>query len=58
MKNKYSSGCDGISQSQLLAGAPSLSEPLRKIFNLSIESGEFPKQWKKAIVTPVLKKGD
>ena len=58
LKNKNSAGCDGISQSQLLAGAPSLSEPLRKIFNLSIESGEFPKQWKMAIVTPVLKKGD
>ena len=55
---KNSVGSDGISQSQLLAGAPSLSEPLRKIFNLSITKGEFPKLWKQAIVTPVLKKGD
>ena len=57
LKNKNSVGSDGISQSQLLAGAPSLSEPLRKIFNLSITNGEFPKLWKQAIVTPVLKKG-
>ena len=45
LKNKNSTGSDGISQSQLLAGAPTLSNPLMEIFNLSITNGEFPKVW-------------
>ena len=42
----------------LAAGANTLSKPLTKIFNKSIIEGVFPKAWKEAIVTPVLKKGD
>ena len=32
--------------------------PLTKIINESISKGEFPKAWKEAVVTPVLKKGN
>jgi hypothetical protein len=58
LKKKKSSGCDGLTQSQLAAGAPNLTKPLVKIFNNSITEGEFPKSWKEAVVTPILKKGD
>ena len=34
-----------------------LVKPLTKIINQSIKEGKFPENWKKAIVTPVLKKG-
>ena len=33
-----------------------LVEPLTQIINKSIEEGQFPEGWKRAIVTPVLKK--
>ena len=38
--------------------SPSVFEPLRYIFNLSIEKGIFPDQLKIAKVTPLFKKGD
>ena len=31
---------------------------LTNIFNKSLESGEVPKQWKRAHVSPIFKKGD
>ena len=38
--------------------SPSVFEPMRYIFNLSIEKGIFPDQLKVAKVTPLFKKGD
>ena len=58
IKNKKSTGSDGLSQEHLKAGSRSFKGPLTKIFNLSIRKGEFPKGWKEAMVTPVHKKGD
>ena len=58
LKKKKSEGCDGVSQAQLAAGAPTLTKSLVKIFNKSITEGKFPSAWKEAAVTPVLKKGD
>ena len=58
MKSKKSAGVDGISQKILVQGAPSLASCLTEIFNSSIEEGVFPQNWKEALVTPVLKKGD
>ena len=57
LKNKNSAGCDGLSQSQLISGSPSLMGPLLNIYNTSIKIGSFPSNWKEAVVTPVLKKG-
>ena len=37
--------------------SPSVFEPMRYIFNLSIEKGIFPDQLKIAKVTPLFKKG-
>ena len=58
MKKKKSSGCDGLSQEHLAAGAPTLTESLVTIFNQSICQAKFPEKWKEAVVTPVHKKGD
>ena len=58
LKTKKSAGLDGMSQEQLKAGSSILVGPLQNIFNHSISTGEFPKEWKEAIVTPVHKKGD
>ena len=56
LKKKKSAGYYGLTQAQLVAGAPTLTKPLVKIFNKSISEGQFPNAWKEAIVTPVLKK--
>ena len=58
IKPKKSSGSDGLSQEQLVMGAEALIAPLLTIFNKSIDDEKFPDAWKKAIVSPVLKKGD
>ena len=52
------SGPDLLSPRLLKEGADILSEPLAKIFNLSLNSSYFPTVWKQANVVPVFKKGD
>ena len=58
MKKKKSAGTDGLSQENLINGGSILASPLTLIINKSIEDGQFPTEWKEALVTPVLKKGD
>ena len=58
LKRKKSSGNDGLSQEKLVMGSDVLVNPLTSIINCSISTGQFPKKWKEAIVTPDLKKGD
>ena len=50
-------GLDVINHSNALlkAAAPVISDILRDIFNKSIHSAIFPKDWKKALVTPIYK---
>ncbi len=50
-------GPDGIGNVLLKNCAPSISNVLTKIFNLSLALGEFPKLWKIANITPIHKKG-
>ena len=52
------SGPDLISPCLLKEGANQLSFPFSKFFNRLIISGQFPKSWKKANITPVFKKGE
>ena len=58
MKKKKSSGIDGVSQECLLEGSEVLVIPLTRLINTSIQSGIFPEEWKLAVVTPLLKKGE
>ena len=58
MAKKKSKGNDGIPQDCLLMASEVIAGPLTDIINCSIKSGEFPTQWKEAVVVPLLKKGD
>ena len=51
-------GCDSISFNVLKKCFSSLCEPLKYVFNLSIEKGIFPDYLKIAKVTPVYKADD
>ena len=46
---------DNISNRVLKNTSNTLSNPLTKVFNLSLSSGTFPDHWKEANVTPVFK---
>ena len=52
------SGADGISAKLLKMVVPAVSQSLTSLFNASLRSGETPKEWKSAHVTPVPKGGD
>ena len=51
-------GPDKISPMVLKKLSNVLSRPLAVLFQKSIDSGEVPRQWKNANVTPLFKKGD
>lgn len=57
MKTSTGSGPDGIPSLVLKRCLDTLSEPLAKVFNLSMTSGVFPECWKDSFVFPVHKKG-
>ena len=50
-------GPDGITPSILQRLEESVVVPLEIIFNMAIESGDLPQDWKIANVTPIFKKG-
>ena len=52
------SGPDVIPGRLLKEGADWLAGPLTKLFNKSIEAGQIPRDWTRANVTPVFKKGN
>ena len=51
-------GPDEIPGRLLKEGAPWLAEPLTRLFNMSLQSGSLPSDWRRANVTPVFKKGN
>lgn len=51
------SGPDNLPGRLLKEGAQHLAQPLSHLFNMSIQSGLLPRDWKNANVTPVYKKG-
>jgi hypothetical protein len=57
MNNSKATGLDGIGVHIIKIAAPAIVGSLTRICNLSIESGEFPSQWKQARVTPIFKTG-
>jgi len=58
MKNKRSTGHDGISTYQLKLILPGVLTPLNILFNRSINEGIFPQQMKIAKIKPLFKKNE
>ena len=56
MKYNKSPGVDGIPPKLLLEIVEEISIPLATVFNLSLEEGIVPLEWKKANIIPLLKK--
>ena len=56
MKDNKSPGVDGIPP-KLLKEIEQISTPLAKVFNLSLEEGIVPSEWKEANITLLFKKG-
>lgn len=52
------SGSDGIPSLNLNECADVLVESLTSLFNLSLKYGQICKEWKKANIVPIFKKGD
>ena len=57
MKDNKSPGVDGIPPKLLKQIVEQISTPLAKLFNLSLEEGIVPSEWKEANITPLFKKG-
>ena len=57
MKDNKSPGVDGIPPKLLKKIVEQISTPLAKVFNLSLEEGIVPSEWKEANITPLFKKG-
>lgn len=57
LKLDYSSGPDSVPNAVLKFCADQLVDPLTHIFNLSMHTSTFPKEWKKSFIFPVHKKG-
>ena len=51
-------GLDGVPALMLKPCAESLAMPLKKLFQLSLDFGHFPKMWKSLKFLPVFKSGD
>ena len=57
MKDNKSHGVDGIPPKLLKEIVEQISTPLENLFNLSLEEGIVPSEWKEANITPLFKKG-
>ena len=57
MKNGKSPGICNIQVELLKAGGMSLVKWMQRVFNMVMKSGRAPKDWRRAVVIPVYKKG-
>ena len=57
INDNKSPGVDGIPSKLLKEIVEQISAPLAKLFNLSLEEGIVPSEWKEANITPLFKKG-
>ena len=57
MKDNKSHGVYGIPPKLLKEIVEQISTPLEKCFNLSLEEGIVPSEWKETNITPLFKKG-
>ena len=56
MKDNKSPGMNGIQPKLRKEIVEQISTPLAKLFNLSLEEGMVPSEWKEANITPLFKK--
>ena len=57
MKDNKSPGVDGIAAQILKETVEQISMPLAHVFNMSLQEGIVPLEWKEANVIPLFKKG-
>ena len=57
MKENKSPGVDGISPKILKEIVERISTPLARVFNMSLQEGIVPLEWKEANIIPLFKKG-
>ena len=57
LKENSAAGPDGIGPRFLKSTMSEIVKPLCIVFNISIDTGKVPKDWKHARVTPIFKKG-
>ena len=58
MKNKSSSGVDGVLSKIIKHVGPFICDKLCHIFNLTFSTGSIPDELKVSLVTPIYKSGD
>ena len=57
MKENKSPGVDGIAPKILKETVEQICTPLAHVFNMSLQEGIVPLEWKEANIIPLLKKG-
>ena len=57
MKENKSPGVDGLSPTILKETVEQISKPLAHVFNMSLQEGIVPLEWKEANIIPLFKKG-
>ena len=57
MKENKSPGVDGISPKILKETVEQISAPFAHVFNMSLQDGIVPLEWKEANIIPLFKKG-
>ena len=57
MKDNKSPGVDGLSPKILKETVEQISKPLAHVFNISLQEGIVPLEWKEANIIPLFKKG-
>ena len=57
LKNNKSPGIDRITNEMIKCTKSYMVPVLKKIFNLILNSGHFPSEWKKGIIVPIYKSG-
>ena len=57
MKENKSPGVDGISHKILKETVEQINTPLAHVFNMSLQKGIVPSEWKEANIVPLFKKG-
>ena len=57
MEDNKSTGFDGIPPKHPMEIVEQIGTSFTKVFNVSLEEGIFPSEWKEANITPLFRKG-